>query len=102
MADFEERGLTRAQRLDRLPFTTQHTKLLVGSGVGWALDAMDVGLIAFVMAALAQEWQLDKTTLSVIASIGFVGMAIGATLGGLLADRIGRRQVCLLYTSSAT
>ena len=93
MADFEERGLTRAQRLDRLPFTTQHTKLLVGSGVGWALDAMDVGLIAFVMAALAQEWQLDKTTLSVIASIGFVGMAIGATLGGLLADRIGRRQV---------
>ena len=26
-------------------------------------------------------------------SIGFVGMAIGATVGGLLADRLGRRQV---------
>lgn len=85
--------VTRAQRLDRLPFTGRHTRLLVGSGVGWALDAMDVGLIAFVMAALRVEWGLDATTLSWIASIGFVGMALGATLGGLLADRIGRRQV---------
>jgi putative MFS transporter len=31
-----------------------------------------------------------------IGSIGFVGMALGATLGGLLADRIGRRQVFAL------
>ena len=91
-----EQKLTRAQRLDRLPFTRQHTRLLVGSGVGWALDAMDVGLISFVMAALAVSWKLDPTTLSVIGSIGFVGMALGASLGGLLADRVGRRQVFAL------
>ena len=83
---------TRSQRLDRLPFTTEHRKLLVGSGVGWALDAMDVGLISFVMAALAQEWGLGSGELSLLASIGFVGMAVGASLGGLLADRLGRRQ----------
>ena len=93
MTSAERQPPTRAERLDRLPFTSKHTKLLVGSGVGWALDAMDVGLIAFVMAALRTEWQLDTTTLSWIGSIGFVGMALGATLGGLLADRIGRRQV---------
>jgi putative MFS transporter len=86
-------ALTRAGRLDRLPFTRQHTRLVVGSGFGWALDAMDVGLISFVMAALAVQWSLSPTELSWIASIGFVGMALGATLGGLLADRIGRRQV---------
>lgn len=88
--------LTRNERLDRLPYTREHNKLLVGSGVGWALDAMDVGLISFVMAALAVEWQLGRSTLSLIASIGFVGMAIGASLGGLLADRYGRRQVFAL------
>jgi len=87
---------TRAARLDRLPYTREHNRLLVGSGIGWALDAMDVGLISFVMAALAVEWSLDRTTLSVIGSIGFVGMAIGASLGGLLADRYGRRQVFAL------
>ncbi len=45
------------------------------------------------MAALAVQWDLSSTQLSWIGSIGFVGMAIGASLGGLLADRIGRRQV---------
>ena len=88
--------LTRTQRLDRLPYTKKHNQLLFGSGVGWALDAMDIGLISFIMAALASEWSLDNTQLSWIGSIGFVGMAIGASLGGLLADRIGRRQVFAL------
>jgi len=85
--------LTRAQRLDRLPYTRKHNKLLMGSGVGWALDAMDIGLISFIMAALAAEWGLGNTELSVLGSITFVGMAVGASVGGLLADRIGRRQV---------
>src|SRR5699024_1378286 len=87
------RMTTRTERLDDLPFTPKHRRLLLGSGVGWALDAMDVGLISFVMAALAVHWSLTPTELSWIGSIGFVGMAIGAALGGLLADRIGRRQV---------
>src|SRR4051812_41512725 len=88
--------LSRAARLERLPFTREHGRLVVGSGVGWALDAMDVGLISFVMAALSVQWALSPTELSWIGSIGFVGMALGATLGGLLADRFGRRQVFAL------
>ncbi len=87
---------SRAERLDRLTFGRPHARLLVGSGVGWALDAMDVGLISFVMAALRQQWNLDATQLSWIGSIGFVGMALGASLGGLLADRVGRRQTFAL------
>lgn len=81
------------QRLDSLPYTRKHNRVLFGSGLGWALDAMDVGLISFIIAALGQHWQLDKGEMGLITSIGFVGMAIGASLGGLLADRFGRRQV---------
>jgi len=94
----EHAPLPRAERLDRLPFTREHRRLVVGSGLGWALDAMDVGLISFVMAALlAQEkWGITAAELSWLGSIGFVGMALGATLGGLLADRYGRRQVFAL------
>jgi putative MFS transporter len=91
-----QQSLTRAERLDRLPFTRAHRKLLGGSGLGWALDAMDVGLISFVIAALGQEWGLTDGEKSWILSVGFVGMAIGASVGGLLADRIGRRQVFAL------
>ena len=88
--------LTRNQRLDRLPVTGKHRRLLFGSGIGWALDAMDVGLISFIMAALAVHWGLTPTQTSWLGSVGFVGMALGATFGGLLADRIGRRQVFAL------
>jgi len=87
---------TRSQRLDVLPWTRKHTKLLTGSGIGWALDAMDVGLISFVIAQLVVVWQVEPGELSWVASAGFLGMAIGASLGGLLADRLGRRQVFAL------
>ena len=91
-----EHSLTRSQRLDRLPFTRKHGKLLGASGIGWALDAMDVGLISFVIAALSVHWGISKGDGSLIASAGFAGMAIGASVGGLLADRIGRRSVFAL------
>ena len=47
--------LTRNERLDRLPFNKAHRKLLVASGIGWAFDAMDVGLVSFVVAAIAAD-----------------------------------------------
>ncbi|PKI92911.1 MFS transporter [Actinomycetales bacterium SN12] len=85
-----------ASRLDALPFARPHLRVLTGSGLGWALDAMDVGLISFIIAVLAQQWQLTPGETGWIASIGFVGMAIGASVGGLLADRLGRRHVFAL------
>ena len=83
-------------RLETLPFTKKHTKLLGVTGIGWALDAMDVGLISFIMAALAVHWGITPTESSWLASVGFIGMALGATFGGLLADKFGRRQIFAL------
>jgi putative MFS transporter len=57
---------------------------------------MDVGLISFVIAQLSVTWQDEAALLPWVASAGFIGMAIGASLGGLLADRLGRRQVFAL------
>ena len=87
---------TRPERMGRLPLSREHLRLLFGSGTGWALDAMDVGLISFVGLAVATQWDLSRTEQSWLLSIGFVGMAIGATVGGLLADRYGRRTVFAL------
>ena len=84
---------TRTQRLDALPFTREHRRLLLGSGGGWALDALDVGLVSFVIAQLTATGFATEGEAKWIASAGFMGMAVGASLGGLLADRIGRRQV---------
>jgi putative MFS transporter len=51
---------SRTARLDALPFTPQHRRLLLGSGAGWALDAMDVGLVSFVLAQLAVVWSAPQ------------------------------------------
>jgi putative MFS transporter len=87
---------TRTVRLDELPFTRKHGRLLVGSGLGWALDALDVGLLSFVIAQLAVVWSSDKGALAFVASAGFAGMAIGAAVGGSLSDRLGRKTVFAL------
>ena len=86
---------TRNQRLDRLPFNRAHRKLLSACGIGWAFDAMDVGLVSFVVAAVAADphFALNDAQRSWVLSIGFLGMAVGAMLGGVLADRFGRTTV---------
>jgi putative MFS transporter len=53
-------------------------------------------LISFVIVQLSAQWELTAGSKSLIATAGFVGMALGASVGGLLADRLGRRQVFAL------
>nr|WP_123932933.1 MFS transporter [Corynebacterium gerontici] len=88
-------SMSQAQ-LDTMPVTRAHAKILGTSGLGWAMDAMDVGLMSFIMAALVAHWGITPTQSSWLGSIGFVGMAIGASLGGLLADKFGRRNIFAL------
>jgi putative MFS transporter len=72
-------------------------KLLFSVGLSWLFDAMDVGIISFIAAALAVEWHLGAQQIGLLTAINSIGMAAGAAASGLLADRYGRRAV-LLWT----
>lgn len=80
-------------RLQNLPVGKFHYKLLVLVGLGWLFDAMDTGLVSFVLATLGKEWGLTPKELGWVVSTGFIGMAIGAVFGGKAADKIGRKTV---------
>lgn len=80
-------------RLERIPAGGFHYRLLFVTGLGWMFDAMDTGIIAFVLPVLAKEWALTATQVGFIGSIGLVGMALGAVLSGFAADRFGRKWV---------
>ena len=72
-------------------------KVFWAAGFGWMFDAMDVGLLSFILVALRKEWGLSAQDAGLLGTVNLVGMAIGAVLGGYLADRFGRRPV-FLYT----
>ena len=80
-------------RLERLPIGSPHFRFLYLLGLGWALDAMDVGLISFTLPALAKEFHLTQAQAGLLGSAGLLGMLLGAAFGGRLADRFGRRGV---------
>src|SRR6478735_313845 len=71
-------------------------QLLGIAGLGWLFDAMDVGILSFIIAALHAEWGLSPTEMSWIGSVNSIGMAVGALVFGLLADRIGRKTVFIV------
>ena len=93
------------KRLEALPVGSFHYKLLILTGLGWMFDAMDTGLISFVLPVLAKEWSLTTSEMGLIGSVGLIGMAIGAVIAGTIADKIGRKAVfsiTLLLYSIAT
>jgi len=64
--------------------------------LGWALDAMDVQLFAFVIPTLLGIWGMTKAEAGIISTSALISSAVGGVIAGLLADRIGRVKVLKL------
>lgn len=71
-------------------------KILGIAGIGWMFDAMDVGMLSFIIAALKTDWGLTPEQMGWIGSINSIGMAVGAFAFGLWADRFGRKTIFIV------
>ncbi|XP_027908096.1 organic cation/carnitine transporter 7 isoform X2 [Vigna unguiculata] len=69
--------------------------VLVYAGVGWVSEAMEMMLLSFVGPAVQAAWSLSAHEESLITSVVFVGMLIGAYSWGVVSDRYGRRQIVM-------
>ncbi|MET1177743.1 MFS transporter [Peribacillus simplex] len=71
-------------------------KILGVAGLGWMFDALDVGMLSFIIVALKQDWNLTSEQVGWIGSINSIGMAVGAVFFGAMADRVGRKNVFII------
>jgi MFS family permease len=82
-------------RLDRLPWSRFHLLIVVGLGVTWILDGLEVTIVGALGPALQnpQTLHLSSADLGAVASCYVVGAVTGALVSGWVTDRFGRRLV---------
>ena len=78
-------------RLDRLPISRFHWRVLWLISAGAFLDAFDIYLMGGVIAAMTKEGFTTLAQNATFVSATFFGMLIGAGLAGWIGDRMGRR-----------
>jgi MFS family permease len=85
-------------RIDRLPWSRFHTRMVVALGVAWILDGLEITIASNVGPLLTQKSTLGLSASSVadIATWYLIGEVIGALIFGQLSDRLGRRNLFMV------
>jgi MFS family permease len=85
-------------RLDRLPWSAWHWRVVIALGVSWLLDGLEVTLVGSIGPALQRPDTLGLTASEIgWAASAYVGGAVlGALFFGRLADRLGRKRMFLV------
>ena len=82
-------------RLDRLPWTRFHTRLIMALGTAWILDGLEITLAGAVAGVLTNSDTLHMSSAAVgaVATVYLVGEVAGALVFGRLSDKLGRRKL---------
>jgi putative MFS transporter len=78
-------------RLDRLPLSSFHRRILMLIGIGMFFDGFDVYVAATVLGATLKTGFSTLAQNAQFVSLTFVGMMLGSFITGFLGDRYGRR-----------
>ena len=84
-----------ADRLDRLPASRFHAKILIVAALSLLFDTLDTAVTGFVLASLRTVWHFDAKTIGVVSAIGLSGYLVGSAICGFIADHVGRKKTIL-------
>ncbi|HEX4355621.1 MAG TPA: MFS transporter [Polyangiales bacterium] len=89
------------QRLDRLPWSPWHWRVVIGLGITWMLDGLEVTLVGAVAPVLHDPDTLNLTDSQIgqSASAYLFGAVAGALVFGRLTDMFGRKKLFLVTLS---
>lgn len=96
-------AISFTERLERLPISRFHYSFLLILGIPYCFVAMDLLLISLVLPLLKEQWVLPGELAGFLAGSVFIGMSIGASSWGYLADILGRKRALeltiVIYTA---
>lgn len=82
---------TTDDALTAMGFGKFQALVLVYAGTGWLADSMELMLLSFVGPLVRQQWNVSAQHESLLSSVVFTGMLIGACSWGYISDKYGRR-----------
>jgi MFS family permease len=84
-------------RLDRLPWSAWHWRVVIALGVSWLLDGLEVTVVGSLGPALQRPdtLALSASQIGWAASAYIGGAVLGAIVFGRLADQLGRKRMFL-------
>jgi MFS family permease len=80
-------------RLDRLPWSRWHWLVVIGLGITWVLDGLEVTLAGAVGAVLKQSLHMSDAQVGTSATFYLMGAVAGAIGFGYATDRLGRKKL---------
>jgi len=85
-------------RIDRLPWSPFHTRMVIALGVAWVLDGLEITIAGSVAGVLSDNETLgmSSTAVGLIATVYLIGEVIGALVFGRMSDKLGRRKLFML------
>ncbi|WP_199430531.1 MFS transporter [Qaidamihabitans albus] len=86
-------------RMDRLPWSRFHWRVLIGLGTVWILDGLEVTIVGSVAARLTEQGSginLTPGQIGIAAAFYVTGACLGALFFGQLTDRFGRKKLFII------
>jgi MFS family permease len=86
------------RRMERLPWSRWHARIITALGTSWILDGLEVTLVGSLSGVLGSKngLSLSDQQITAAATIYLVGAVCGALLFGHLTDRLGRKKLFLV------
>ncbi|MDX8253001.1 MFS transporter [Acinetobacter pittii] len=91
-------GAQLLARLDRLPVMGMHYFWALLLAINLMLEYYDNAIFAYASPTIKAHTNYSTEQIGLIGSMFFVGMIIGALIGGRLSDRFGRRSIMVWAT----